>query len=196
MDTPRSLEASSGQPIIGRVCRAIASLDLSTHLAMVCLLFGWFFMNTLVVSLGSFEHGVRFFDMSAVIGDPTRLFFGVDASAQRLVFGFACVLCILSPIAPRLSKTRLAWLALVAPLGLSVLCGLLLYSRTSGEFFAAPGDAGSMSGHLIDFANQLARRGSNLVSRHITIGAGSYLAFIGAVVLAVQGVRRFRQASG
>ena len=134
--------------------------------------------------------------MSAVIGDPTRLFFGVDASAQRLLFGFACVLCIFAPLVPPLSKARLAWLAPLAPLGLIVLCGLLLYTRTSGEFFAAPGDAGSMSGHLISFANQLARRSSDLVSRHISIGAGGYLALIGAVVLAAQSVRRLRQPPG
>jgi hypothetical protein len=196
MDTPRSLEASSAQPIVGRLLRAFARLELSTQLAMVCVLFGWFFMNTLVVNLGSLEHGVRFFDMSAVIADPTRLFFGVDASAQRLLFGLACVLCLLAPVTSQLSKSRLAWLAWLAPLGLIVLCGLLLYTRTSGEFFAAPGDAGSMSGHLINFANQLARRSSDLVSRHIAIGAGGYLAGIGAVVLAVQGVRRFRRAPG
>ena len=196
MDTPRRTDASSSQRIVGRFVRAFARLDLATHLAMVCLLFGWFFMNTLVVTLGSLEHGVRFVDMSAVIGDPTRLFFGVDASAQRLLFGFACVLCIFAPLVPPLSKARLAWLAPLAPLGLIVLCGLLLYTRTSGEFFAAPGDAGSMSGHLISFANQLARRSSDLVSRHISIGAGGYLALIGAVVLAAQSVRRLRQPPG
>jgi hypothetical protein len=74
---------------------------------------------------------------------------------------------------------------------LIVLSGLLLYSRASGDFFATTADADSMSAHLIHFANDLARRSSTLVSRHVAIGAGGYLAFIGGVVLAVQGIRRF-----
>ena len=192
MDAPRRMDVFPGQPVIGRFLRAITRLDLSTHLAMVCVLFGWFFMNTLVVSLGSLEHGVRFFDISAVIGDPTRLFFGVDSPAQRILFGLLCILCILAPVAPQLSTRRPVWLLSTAPLALIVLCGLLLYSRTSGEFFAAANDANSMSGHLVNFANDIARRGSNLVARHLSIGAGGYLALIGSVVLAVQGVRRFR----
>jgi hypothetical protein len=185
------MDVSPGQPMIGRFLRSFTRLDLSTDLAMVCVLFGWFFMNTLVVSLGSIEHGLRFFDMSAAIGDPTRLFFGVDWSFQRVLFAFICVLCILAPLAPQFAKNRLAWLAWLAPLVLILLCGLLLYSRTSGEFVTAPGDANALSGHLIQFANDMARRGSTLASRHVSVGAGGYLALIGAVVLAVQGVRRF-----
>lgn len=193
MDTPSRMEVSRHQPAVARAVRAVMLLDASTKLAMVCLVFGWFFMNTLVVSLGSLEHGVRFFDMSAVIADPTRLFFGIDTSAQRILFGFLCVACVLAPVAPQLWKNRLAWLAYTVPLALIVFSGLLLYSRTSGEFFVAPGDANSVSAHVIQFANDLARRGSNLVAKHVAIGAGGYLAFIGGVVLAAQGIRRFRE---
>jgi hypothetical protein len=42
-------------------------------------------------------------------------------------------------------------------------------------------------------ANNLVRRGSGVVSRHVTVGAGGYLALIGSVVLGLQGVKRFRQ---
>jgi hypothetical protein len=73
------------------------------------------------------------------------------------------------------------------------LCAVALYSRTSGELFAAPSDPTSMNGSLIRFANDLMRQGSGYVSKHIAIGAGGYLALIGSAVLAAQGVRRFRQ---
>ena len=74
-----------------------------------------------------------------------------------------------------------------------VVCGTLLFSRTSSEFFAAPSDAASLSAGVIRFANHLARQGSALVSRHVSIGAGGYLAFTASVILAAQGMRHFRR---
>ena len=193
MDTPPSTDISSVQPLYGRTMRAFAELEASTKLAMVCIVFGWFFMNTLVVSLGSLEHGVRFFDMGSVIADPTRLFFGVDTSLQRISFGLICLLCVLAPLVPHMVRKRSAWLAYAAPLALLLVCGAILYSRTSGDFFTTPSDANAVNGSLLRFANDLMRKGSGLVSRHVAIGAGGYLAFIGGVVLAAQGVRRFRR---
>jgi hypothetical protein len=74
-----------------------------------------------------------------------------------------------------------------------VICGALLYSKTSGEFFAAPADATSLGGSVIRFANDLVRRSTGLVSRHVSIGVGGYLAFAGALVLAMQGMRHLRR---
>jgi hypothetical protein len=36
------------------------------------------------------------------------------------------------------------------------------------------------------------QRGSDLVSRHVSIGVGGYLALIACIVLALRGIRRFR----
>jgi hypothetical protein len=219
MDAPPSLDVPVTRPLVGRVIGAFGDVDGTGKLAMVCVVFGWFFMNTLVVNLGSLEHGVRFFDMSAVIADPTRLFFGVDASFHRGLFGLLCLICVAAPLAPHVLLPELlkpdllerdplepdglkspvlnrktVWLFYLAPLALMVACGALLYARSSGEFFAAPPDPKSMSASIMHFANDLVRRGSDLVSRHISVGAGGYLGFIGSVVLAVQGLRRFRHA--
>jgi hypothetical protein len=193
MDTPRSMDISSARAPLGRALRAVMALEGSTRLAMICVIFGWFFMNTLVVSLGSLEHGVRFFDLGAVIADPMRLFFGVDNSLQRIGFGLVCLLCVAAPLAPHMTARRSAWFAYLAPLVLMVVCGAVLSARTSGEFFATPADAKSVSGNFIRFANDLVRQGSGLVSRHVSIGAGGYLALIGSAVLAAQGLRYFRQ---
>src|SRR5882757_8861388 len=159
MDAPHSVEVPSNQPPIGRVARAFAELDGSSKLAMVCVVFGWFFMNTLVVSLGSLQHGVRFFDMSAVIADPSRLFFDVDTPFHRICFCLTCLLCLSAPLAPHLVKKRSAWLGYLAPLALILVCGALLYSRSSGDFFAAPTEAKSVSGNFIRFANNLVHHG-------------------------------------
>jgi hypothetical protein len=47
-----------------------------------------------------------------------------------------------------------------------------------------------VSGSFIRFADELARQGG-LVSRHITVAAGGYIALIGSAVLAVSGTHRF-----
>jgi hypothetical protein len=193
MEPPHSRVAFAFGIFLGRVVRAFGELETSTKLAMLCVVFGWYFTNTLVVTLGSLEHGVRFFDMAAVIADPMRLFFGVETSLQRVLFGVVCLACAAAPLAPRLVKGRAGWLVYLLPLALIIGCGAILYSRTSGEFFATPSDAKSVTGNLIHFANDLARRGSGLVSRHIAVGGGAYLALIGSLVLAFQGVHAFRQ---
>jgi hypothetical protein len=194
MDAPPSTDVSTTHPPLGRAMRAIAALEGSSKLAIVCVLFGWFFMNTLVVTLGSLQHGVRFFDMSAVIADPSRLFFDVDTPFHRICFCLICLLCLLAPLAPHLANKRPAWIGYLAPLALILVCGALLYSRSSGDFITAPADTKSVSGNFIRFANDLVHHGSDLVARHISVGAGGYLALIGSLVLAVQGVRGLRHA--
>jgi hypothetical protein len=205
MDAPPTLDVPTSRPLIGRGMRAFSALDASSKLALVIVAMGWFFMNTLVASLGSFQHGVGFFDISAIIGDPTRLFFGVNAPFHRIFFGLICLACLLAPLAPHLEvapsplepiplkNRKWLWLCYTVPLALMVVCGVLLYVRTSGDFFADPGDPNSMTGSLVHFANGLVRRGSDMVSRHISVGAGAYLALLGSSVLASQGVRRFRR---
>jgi len=82
------------------------SLDMVNLSAMIAIFIGWFFLDTLVATLGSLQHGVRFFDISAVIADPTRIFFGVDAPWQRIFFGLLCLACLLAPLLPQWRPSR------------------------------------------------------------------------------------------
>lgn len=180
MGTLRSEGFSPAQPLLGRVACALTTLEVSSRLAVGGVLIGWFFIDYLVVSLGSLRHGVRFFDMAAMIADPARLFLGVDGSTQRLLFSLICLACLAAPLAaPQLSRKRVAWLAYLAPLALVVLCAALLYSRTSTEFFA----------------DDIARHGGGLAAQRISPGAGAYLALIGSLFLGIRGVRRFHLAA-
>jgi hypothetical protein len=192
MDTPRSLDVVPAPTAFGKLSRAAAGIDGVSLLALLAILIGWFFVDTLTVSLGSLRHGVRFFDISAAIADPTRIFFGVDASFQRIFFGLICCLCLLAPLLPHWRGVRSAWLSYLAPLALMVSCGALLYSKTSGEFFSAPTDAHSLGGSVVRFANDLVRQSTGLVSKHVSVGVGGYLAFAGSLALAAQGMRRLR----
>jgi hypothetical protein len=192
MQTPSNLQTTERPPLLSRLAGAAAQLETPSKIALLCIFFGWFLVDTLVVTLGSLQHGVRFFDMSAVIADPTRLFFGIQGSLHRILFGLTCFVCLLAPLLPHLRRERANWLAYLAPLILMVICGALLYSRTSSEFFAAQSNVGHAGGNLIRFANDLMRHGSGLVTRHISVGIGGYLALVASIVLALRGARHFR----
>jgi hypothetical protein len=192
MQTPSQLQSAARPAFILRLARAAAELDVLSRFALLCIIFGWFLVDVLVVTLGSLQHGVRFFDLSAVIADPTRLFFGIRGSTHRILFGLVCILCLLAPLLPHLRRGRANWLGCLAPLLLMVICGVLLYFRTSSELLAAPSDAGRAGSSLIRFANDLVHQGSGLVARHVAVGVGGYLSLIACMVLAVRGVRRFR----
>jgi hypothetical protein len=192
MDAPQSLDVTPAPTPFGRLPGAARRIDALSLWALLAIFIGWFFVDTLAVTLGSLRHGVRFFDISAAIADPTRIFFGVDGSFQRVCFGIICLICLLAPLLPHWRAVRWAWLGYLAPLALMVICGALLYSKTSGEFFSAPADAASLGGSVIRFANNLVRQSTGLVSKHVAVGAGGYLAFAGSLVLAVQGYRAFR----
>jgi hypothetical protein len=183
------MDVTSPPTAFGKLVNAAIQMDGISLLAMLAIFIGWFFVDTLVVTFGELRHGVRFFDISSAILDPTRIFFGVDDSLQRIVFALICLSCLLAPLWPHWRRSRLAWASYLAPLALMLLCGTLLYSKTSSEFFSAQGQA-SLSSGVIRFANDLIGRANGLVSRHISIGAGGYLAFAGSAALAALGIRR------
>jgi hypothetical protein len=182
------------ETMLARLSRAASEVDTVSKFALLCILFGWFLLNTLVVTLGSLQHGVRFFDISSVISDPSRLFFGVQGFTRRVLFAAMCLLCLLAPLLPHLRRGRANWLGYLAPLTLMILCGVFLYWRTSGDLFATPGDAGRAGSNLIRFANGLLHQGSELVARHVSVGIGGYVALMASIVLALRGIRRFRAA--
>jgi hypothetical protein len=191
MDTPRSFDIAPSPP--NGPSGAPRQIDGVTLAAMLAILIGWFFVDTLVVSVGSLQHGVRFFDLSSAIANPMKIFFRVDGSFQRVMFGAVCLACLLAPVLAHRRRARWAWAAYLAPLALMLISAALLYSRTSGEFLASSADPNSLRGNVIRFANNLVHGGGVLISRHISIGSGGYLAFAGSVVLALRGTRHFRR---
>jgi hypothetical protein len=191
MDVPRNVEIPRPVGLRQRLGAAMADLDTLSKIALVCLIIAWFFADTLVVALGSLKTGVRFYDLSAVIGDPSRLFFSIDTTFSVVAFGGLCIACVLVPLTPHFYRGRFAWFAYCAPLALIVVCALLLYSRASSEFFTAPALANGLGSKVVRFANSLVHQGGGLVARHVAVGMGAYLGALCGVVLAIQGFRRF-----
>ena len=170
----------------------VSRIDAGSKIAIVCIFLSWFFLDTLVATLGSLQHGVRFFDMSAVIADPSRMFFGFGGWAHRAGFGLLCVACLGAPVLPHLRHGKALWLTYMAPLVLMGICAALLFWRSAGQFVAAPTDTSQIAGSVAQFANDLVHHNSTLMMRHVSIGVGGYLGLVASLVLALRGARHFR----
>jgi hypothetical protein len=183
--------SSGNTSLVARIITALGRLDTTSKIAVACIFLGWFFLDTLVVSVGVVQHTVRFADMSVIAADPTRLFYPLGPSVQRFLFSVICLSCLALVALPQMRRERIAWLAPAAPLALMLLCALAVYVKTSGDFLKTPATANDLGSSVIRLANSLARRGGDIVARHISVAAGGYLALIASAVLAWQAVRRF-----
>jgi hypothetical protein len=174
---------------------ALHRVDARTWIAMACIAAGWFGLNTLEATFGPLQHVAHFYDLPAIMTDPRWLIRGVSASHNfgTVVFGSLCVLVILAPVVPRLGYPRTAWLGLL-PLALMLLCGIVLYVKSSATHIEAGDGAGKVGEYLARWANGAVSWTGDVVSRHIAIGAGGYLAFIASGWLAAQGALELRAA--
>ncbi len=175
----------------------LRQVDRQTWIALVCLAVGWFFLATLVTTVGSVKQKYHFFDMLTVMLNPAWLLYGLGSSRplESVAFGLLDLVVLVLPIVPFVVGKRSAWLLSTAPLILMLSSGYALYKRTAGPFFASTERGGRLTHALVDFGNALAQGMGDAVARHITVGLGGYLALLAALFLAVQGLRAFRAAA-
>lgn len=173
---------------------AAVDLSVAAWVAVSSILIGWMFLNTLVVTVGPVQHRIRFFELSAVIANPPQVLFGLDNDhmVNSILFGSLCCAVALAPFLAHRLAPRLSSAAYFAPLALILVCGLVLYARTSGDLLNAPEAGNSLGGDLLRLANDLLNRGAGVAAKSVTVGAGGYLAALGSVWLAIQGGRRSR----
>ncbi|HXS26967.1 MAG TPA: hypothetical protein VN730_04795 [Steroidobacteraceae bacterium] len=160
--------------------------------AAVCIVLGWFVLSTLETEMGGIRLSFHFYDMWTVLAHPSRLLTGV-ADGDRLrgvLFGAVCLAVLAGAVLPQASAGGRLRVPYLAPLILMLVCGALLYEKTSGELIAQTGPPDALGAHLIAFANTVAHRLSAAATRHISLGLGAYLAFGASIVLAVRGVPR------
>jgi hypothetical protein len=169
-------------------------VDRQTWIALICLVVGWFFMSTVVTTLGPVKQKYHFFDMLTVMLNPAWLLYGMGSShpLEAIAFGLLDLAVLVLPLVPFIVQKRSAWLLCATPLALMVLCGIELYEKTAGPYFEATRQAGSWSQALVHFGNGVAAGAGNLAARHISAGLGAYVALLSSSYLAVRGLRAFR----
>jgi hypothetical protein len=172
-------------------------VDRDTWIALFCLTAGWFFLATVVTTLGPVKQKYHFFDMLTVMLNPAWLLYGMGSShpLESVVFGLLDIGVLVLPLVPYQVKTRSAWLLSVAPLVLMLLCGVELYEKTAGPYFEATQRAGSWAQAAVRFGNHVAEGVGDAAARHISIGLGGYVALAASLFLAIKGLRVFRAAA-
>ena len=175
----------------------LRQVDRQTWIALACLAVGWFFLATLVTTVGPVKQKYHFFDMLTVMLNPAWLLYGMGSShpLESVAFGLLDLVVLILPIAPFVVRKRSAWLLSLAPLALMLLSGYALYKRTSGPYFAATERGGRWAQALVNFSNAVAEGVGDAAARHISVGLGAYLALLAALFLAVKGLRTFRAAA-
>jgi hypothetical protein len=164
----------------------------SRHIALLAqalIFIGWFTLDTLRTSLGSLGFDFHFYDMAAIIASPRRLEFGVGDSADIITIPFA-ILCFALVLAPAFVPSRFITAARLAPLLLMLACGAFLYHIAQQDLFIAARNADDVTTSIVQLANAITRRGGDLLTRHIGIGAGSWIAGAGALLLAYTAIRK------
>jgi hypothetical protein len=167
----------------------LRAIDVTIWLAMGCVIVGWFGMSTLVASFGPVQHNAHFYDLAAVMLNPRRLVFGWDSSPSvgTLAFALVSLLIVVLPLLPRLGIRTARWLLLCAPALLMLLCSIVLYIKASSTHIGAPDSMGKVGQYLAMAANGAMDWTGDVVSRHISLGAGAYLSFAGSLWLALRG---------
>jgi hypothetical protein len=153
--------------------------------SLAAVFIGWFPCDTLTTSAGALRLHFHFFDLASLIARPARLLTGIHrGDALTIPFGVLCLAAIAATLAPRFVRHPIARFGPCVPLGLMLLCGVLLYSVTSGDTFTATPGASSVANALARFGNTLVGHASTVAARHIGIGLGVWLSLPAAVHLA------------
>jgi len=171
--------------------------DRTVLLAVACLVCSWFFMNVLVTDLGVMQLTFRFYNVLTLLHSPARIAigpYGDGATLDAWLFGSVCVLAVLAALAPLVSRRKVAWLGCVAPFALMALCAAIMYHGLSQDLIADDGSLGETGSRFIRFANHLAGQVGPVITRRIHVGAGGYLSLAASAVLAVKGLRGYREA--
>jgi hypothetical protein len=154
---------------------------------------GWFVLDALKTTLGSVGFHFHFYEVAAIIANPLRLELGIGDGAGIITIPFS-ILCLALVVAPAVVPSRYATAARVAPLALMLVCGALLYHIAQQDTFAAAGNAGGFTSSLVQLANVISRHTGDLIAQHISLGAGSWVASAGALLLAYTARRKSGRA--
>jgi uncharacterized protein (DUF983 family) len=174
--------------------RSDVPIDHAALVALGAIVIGWFLMATLVVDFGLWQQSIRFYDVWAVIQDPSGRLSGVDRphALTTLGFGIVCVAAVLAPAAAIFYQRKDAWLTYLIPFVVMTISCAVLYNKSSGSYIHTDADAYSASAYLARMAQAVVTRTQGAVATRISIGAGAYVAMLGSCYLALRGFSRFR----
>ena len=93
-------------------------IDVTTAVCIVLIAIGWFPMSTLVFTVGGLSQPTHFYQLAAIIEQPTMLLTGVGGHEAAIVlFSLLCwLVLVVALLLPQRYRDWTAWLAGLAPL--------------------------------------------------------------------------------
>lgn len=183
--------AAQGQALLGRALAEFGRLPLA---ALVALWLGWWVFDWVSVRvIGTHVASYSFWDMLKMLASGNALE-AMQYSRSSLGFwNFVALLCAVAPLAPLVTRHRLASLGLAAPLAFMALQGARLYwgisSAVSEMQQQMAGFGGQMGRMLRDVGSEMQAE----IFKSITLGLGLYLSLAAAAVLAFFAFVRLRR---
>ena len=177
--------------------RARLQWDRMALIGILVIAIGWFGMATLTADFALVQHNPRFYELWAVINDPLGALSGMNRSQDFLTFGFAlvCVVALAASLAPVVWPRRIAWFAYLIPLLVMAYSLYALYAKTSTTYVAVDDSVHTLNAYIARITQSAMNRAGEASSKRISIGAGTYVALLGSVLLAARGIFKFVRAA-
>jgi hypothetical protein len=154
---------------------------------------GWFLVDVVLVSAGSLHQGFRFYELPALIGQPSRIVTIGHPQASSIAFGLLCFAMLsallASAVGPPAWRRRVPPVSFVAPLALMLVCAVLLWYRASRDTVIVAEGASEFQQAFANLTNLLAARAGTVVVRHVRVGFGAWLSILSTLYLAYHGLR-------
>jgi hypothetical protein len=170
-----------------------AAWDWPVIAALFIAFVGWFLVDVVSVSAGSLHQGFRFYELPALIGQPSRIVTIGHPQASSIAFGLLCFAMLSALLTSEVGspawRRRIPLVSFVAPLALMLLCAALLWYRASRDTVAVAEGATEFQQAFANLANVLAAHASTVVVRHLRVGYGAWLSILSTLYLAYHGLR-------
>jgi len=130
------------------------------------------------------------FDVLRLINTGSNLqSFGSSYSGSSGIYGFACVIAMLAPVAPAFIRHRYITLTYFAPLLFLLILGFIAYLKLRSFADVARESLGSFGGgsQMANIANAM----MDQILAAVSIGIGAYISLAVALYLAVHGGIKF-----
>lgn len=172
---------------------ARASLGLPVLVALLVLVVAAFVLNTVNINI----YGAVSLSYWQLLGLNADTIQGMGESGGGLTLArFLFLLCVLACVATRFIRKPLAVLGKCLPLAFILLHAIVSIFQLSNGLNEAGKMAGSFGGsQAASMAKKMADQMLAQVMQALSLGFGFYLLVAAAVVLAVLGVREWRQAA-
>lgn len=180
--------AASGQALFGQALSEFGKVPLA---AMAGLLLGWFALDIVNIQFGvRMQSGLSFYELNKLIGAGADMISALQVAQRGSVgfWGLATLAVAAAPLAPLFVRDRRANWALAAPLALMLIQALRLYWAMKSAASQMQEAAGSNPFLGSNFAQEFVRE----MMKAISLGAGFYLSFAAAIVLAFFAWVRFQ----